>query len=948
MNWPLFGSRSWKSSSGAQRRGRPKARRRVVRLEQLEGRALLAIGDLPFGAASDDTGEFMLGDVRVSVVLMESTAGDPDLPPGDNGTISYGGQPITYTPENWSQWGEGPLEDLRQRIEQGVTWWADTLDALPDVPDGLLSFSFDWTHFDTPVNTGYEPIARKSEDVSLWVYDFLRAVGHADTMNPFNDMKSWNNYQRTQQVGGDSSDWAFTIFVVNDLNDPDNRFHSLGQFPQAYSFAGGLFMVVPASRPAPTIAHETGHMFWGLDEYLDEDYDPITGQPIQLHDEWLKHRGYYNTQNFNAADNPDYYGPSRIGPQQPSIMSNDRSDNSNAMTTSFLTHTLAPSTREMLGWRDTDGDGIFDLLDKEFSLTGAGLYDAPSGEYRFSGSTSVKTYPNSNSYEGSIGQGNDITINQIRAVEFSIDGGSWVNYPLDLEPRTYQTDLDLVFDLTQLEPGPHTIGIRTVDTRTGVTSDEFVGSTVIPTFDADGAMGGFVFHDDNLNGEWDGGELPYPDFGLEILDESGEPVDLQREVEPDNYDPPTPLNTVPDVPGVTLTAVGSGVVAGGPVFSRDSSIANSAGNVFGTHTPVPPTQSNPNPPPMSVETWNSNTRRLKIAFDVPAGVVSIRAYKANLTTSMGRMEAYNAQGELLDRVTSGPIPGSGWVELSLSRPVADIAYVIVGGHAGTQVVLDALEWGPAASATTNALGAYSLAGYPPGTYLIRANPPLGYFVTTPIGGVATVDVSAGGSAGADFGIAREPDNYNPWHNYGNSLNVNGDSQNIISAIDALIIFNWINRHIGNPVLPPSGFTGENFVDVNNDGYCTAIDALMVFNQLNRQAAAGEAEGSQSASPTSRGFGGGQPAEGEVPGETAGSIGRMSIDTVARHRLPDLQIPNRVRVHLDDLPLIRSSVLLRLAARARSMEQAIDLIALDVSEAAARINARLIERLNRRG
>jgi hypothetical protein len=75
---------------------------------------------------------------------------------------------------------------------------------------------------------------------------------------------------------------------------------------------------------------------------------------------------------------------------------------------------------------------------------------------------------------------------------------------------------------------------------------------------------------------------------------------------------------------------------------------------------------------------------------------------------------------------------------------------------------------------------------------------------------------------------------------------------------------------------------------------------------------------------------------------------MSIDTATRHRLPEMQAANRVRVHLDDLPPIRSTVLLRLAARARSMEQAIDLIAVDVSEAAARINTRLLERLNRRG
>ena len=44
---------------------------RRLRVEWLEDRRLLAV--TPFGALPQDTGEFMLGDVLVTVVLMESS-----------------------------------------------------------------------------------------------------------------------------------------------------------------------------------------------------------------------------------------------------------------------------------------------------------------------------------------------------------------------------------------------------------------------------------------------------------------------------------------------------------------------------------------------------------------------------------------------------------------------------------------------------------------------------------------------------------------------------------------------------------------------------------------------------------------------------------------------------------------------------------------------------------
>src|SRR5262249_54151272 len=120
-----------------------------------------------------------------------------------------------------------------------------------------------------------------------WIYDFLDYVGYADTGNYATDMRSFNDAMR-QNAG---ADWSFTIFVVNNANDPDKFFAQGGSYLQAFSFPGGQFEVVPASRPPTTFAHETGHQFWALDEYAGGD--PYT-----------TNRGYYNGQNLNAEDNP--------------------------------------------------------------------------------------------------------------------------------------------------------------------------------------------------------------------------------------------------------------------------------------------------------------------------------------------------------------------------------------------------------------------------------------------------------------------------------------------------------------------------------------------------------------------------------------------------------------------------------------------------------------------
>jgi hypothetical protein len=770
--------------------------RRAICVELLEDRALLAA--LPFGAMPDDTGEYMLGDVHVTVVLMES---DPTRAPHDNLPAPQG---ISAPAENWTTDAIGAI---KSKVEAGMQWWVDTLDALPNVRDGLLSFTYDWTHADNPVQTGYEPIARKSNDFALWMYDFLSVVGFNQTGNFSSDIRAFNNFQRLQA----DADWAFTIFVVNNDTDADNLFAPGGSFTRAFAFAGGRFMVVPADRPASTFAHEAGHMFWALDEYLGTTAN------------YASQRGYYNTANSNHASNP---APDFV--HEPSIMSNGTS-----LEAAWAANVSSQSSLEMIGWRDSDDNGIFDVLDVPFTLKGQGSYDTGSGSFRFTGTSSVRTLPNLNSS----GLQNDITINQIRTVEVQIDNGPWVTVQ-SLPDRTYQASLDLSISVPS--GGDHVLRIRTHDTRTGVTSDVFEAyvdgppqSTPVP-----GGVGGFVFRDDNGNGAWDAGEPALPDFPLEILDESEEPLDLQRYVEPSEYASGTVLNFVH--PDVTLKALGPDA-ANTQVLAHASALVPGWGRVFGVKSMLQG---------VTVDKWSSN-RQLEARFSSPVSTVSLRAAPVNGTSHV-RIEAYNAGGELVERVTRSI--GGGPATISVSRAEADIAYIIAKGHMGTEVVLDTLEWGPAASSTTNTQGAYSLAYLPPGTYHIQATPPPNHIVTTPPGGKATIVVTAGQSLGdVNFGIHLLA-GQNEYHNATNPVNVNNDGH--ISPLDALIVINWLNANgLGAPLLAGGNTAQDAFVDVNNDGICSPLDALIVINYLNANP------------PGSAAF----TAEGETP--AAGDVGR---------------------------------------------------------------------------
>jgi hypothetical protein len=103
-------------------------------------------------------------------------------------------------------------------VAAGLDWWRQTLDAKPDVLDGLLTFTIDWTYADNPFHTGYEPISRPSTDFSLWSQDFLSSVGFSQGTDFLTNLRAFNNAQRI----ANQKHWAFTIFVVNNAAELDS------------------------------------------------------------------------------------------------------------------------------------------------------------------------------------------------------------------------------------------------------------------------------------------------------------------------------------------------------------------------------------------------------------------------------------------------------------------------------------------------------------------------------------------------------------------------------------------------------------------------------------------------------------------------------------------------------------------------------------------------------
>jgi len=746
------------------------SRRRARRLnfEALEDRRLLAAA--PFGAFPDDTAEYMLGDVLVSVVLMESST------------------KLSAVNPNTENWTPALIAVAKQKVQTGVEWWEQTLATqFPNSPH-RLNFEFDFTYADNPVLTDYEPISLTSDYFQYWIYDFLKQVGHNQTGNFSSDIRAFNHAQRLAR----GTDWAFTVFVVNDAVDGDGQFALGGSFRQAFAYAGGQFFVSPAKRPASTFAHETGHMFWARDEY------GTAGS-------YIDRRGYYNAQNWNAANNPT--------PGFTQVVSIMRE---NPLDAAYNAYTSSPSSLAMIGWRDSDGNGVFDVLDVPHTLSGTGYLDPASGQYRFVGSSSVQTLPNLNSS----GLQNDITLNEISRAEYRVNGGPWQT------AAAFGTSVaELNFALSVPASGTHVVEIRTVDAVTGVSSPLFQGDTSRPASVLRPGINGFVWNDLDADAILDNGEPRFGGWTVRLVDNNGAPLNLVKVFEPDTYAAGTVLNAVH--PQATLSLVGD---PGGAV------VASIYGNqkVFGSQGAFG-----------NKGVWEPGTWGLGLRVDFATPVTSVRLDAIGTATSdRARLEAYDPFGVLIGRYTTNPLANGQLQTMQLDRPTAEIAYVIAKAHSGSAVRLDNLRFGPQTTVETDAQGAYAITSLPAGSYYVEAVTPSGRALTD---SRRAVTLAEGESLGAVDLIAYA--GAISWRNPIRPADVTGDGN--VTPQDALILINYINAHGGNQNVPANEVPPP-YYDVDGNGLITAGDVLLVINHLNAAAASpsgesGLADGESSAS-----------------------------------------------------------------------------------------------------
>ncbi len=752
-------------------------RARSLRYESLENRSLLS--SAPFGAFPDDTAEYMLGDVRVTVVLMES-----------NTNVS----PVNPNTEDWTP---TQIAAAKQKVQEGVQWWEQTL--ATQFPDsaGQLDFQFDFTYADQPVLTRYEPISQKSDAFRDWIYDFLNQVGHNTRLNFTDNIRDFNHAQRLAS----GTDWAFTVFVVNDAHDADGWFASGGTFQRAFSYAGGQFIVSPAGRPASTFAHETGHMFWARDEYSGGG-------------SYTDRRGYYNAQNWNAANNP---APGFT--QAESIMTTGT-----LLDLAYAGQTSSTSSLEMIGWRDSDGDGIFDVLDVPHTLSGTGFLDTVSGQYRFQGASSVQTLPNLNS----AGLQNDITLNAISRAEFRVDGGPWQTAAALDSPAV---DLSLSFAVPAT--GSHLVEVRTVDDVSGVVSPVFQGSTDRPLSVLRQGLNGFVWNDADGDGVVDNGEARLSGWTVRLVDASGLPLNLVQTLDPDSYPSDTALTSVLPSAHLSLEGDPSGTVTAAPYGS---------GNVFGYLSGG-----------SSRSTWKPGDLGLGLRIDFTTPVTSVRLDAIGVATKdRARLEVFDAGGTLLGRYTTEELAKDEVETMQVQRPVADIAYAVASGHAGSGVRLDRLRFGPETAVRTDAQGAYAITSLPAGTYFVEAVTPSGRVLAESRREVVLAEGEALGPVDliAQAGLIS-------WQNPDRATDVTGDGN--VTPLDALTVINYVNAHTKDLQVPPFDVPPP-YYDVDGNGFVTAADVLIVINELNGQTYSG----GSSMAPGGGGAPASPAAEGEAP------------------------------------------------------------------------------------
>lgn len=379
----------------------------------------------PYGAGFYDTSEYLMGKVAVAIVFPQS-----------NGSLQ--------AKTEINNWTEAKKAAVVGGVQEAMGWWAERNSA------ANLSF----VYVTTTVPTGYEPINCNAMGTSSpatppcnngeedWIKDVMGRMGYSE-----NDYGARVYHYNNDVRAANHTDWAFTIFVVDSDKDLD------GEFPDnyfAYAYLGGPFAVTTYDNDsygigyyAPVIAHEMGHIFYAQDEYAASGCTPAS------------YTGYLNIANSNCENG----GSSNAG----CIMRGDIGP--------YYTPAVCDYTRNMLGWRDGNSNGVPDIADLPPTTALSPFAPDPTTNatpayYGMAHSTSA--YANDNPYTDDTSHyyytsaRNNISVNRIASVEYKVDGGAWLAAAAR-DGAFDQTIESFTFTTAALADGVHTIQARARD-----------------------------------------------------------------------------------------------------------------------------------------------------------------------------------------------------------------------------------------------------------------------------------------------------------------------------------------------------------------------------------------------------------------------------------------------------------------------------------------------------
>ncbi|MBD3271327.1 MAG: T9SS type A sorting domain-containing protein [Elusimicrobia bacterium] len=346
----------------------------------------------PDGVGSLDTSEYMIGSIRLSVILPESDC-------------------VSETQD----WTSDEITNVMNEIAVGTQFWVD------QNPQAFIEWDIAYLYHD-PDNPdpssaaliSIEPIEYSSYLDYVWINEVMDNLGYTSYQS-YDYLDQTREYDRDQR-NAQGTNWAVTVFVVDSSEDSDGCF---SDGACAYSYLGGPLLVMTydnngygISNMDYVVAHELAHSFWALDEYYES---------------W----GYWNNEGTRSGYlniiNGNFETYAKTATYE-CIMRN----------IDGWTHDepICVFTQEQVGWRDTDGDGILDIIDTLNLDINEDELSFTSSVMEIIGTASVlPAYTNENSlkeemYEDYYGLSdvlNDISILSISNIQYRLDEDPWIN-----------------------------------------------------------------------------------------------------------------------------------------------------------------------------------------------------------------------------------------------------------------------------------------------------------------------------------------------------------------------------------------------------------------------------------------------------------------------------------------------------------------------------------------